>query len=301
MKHPSLNLSEELEVNIVQLLLFYHESAVYYLAKQDDLHENIHQARLCCKRIRSILRLARPGMRKEEYRALNAFYRDNARKLSDLRDLTALIEITEKVNAGMKKTPSLSVFLKRYMNSLKIQRNKVSHSYSFTKAKENALHSFKNKIPEIPEISLPHSSEKTIADGMQRIYRRARKYWKYNRSSIDDHLMHQWRKQIKYLWYQLVVIDPVLPGILSAFALYLQRISKKLGEYHDLVILEKSIRDIRSKKLIAKETKALLLAIQKNKQELAQQSLDLADQLFTLTGERVDKTIHRIMNKNNSG
>src|SRR6266850_1644487 len=59
--------------------------------------EAIHDARVCIKKIRALLRLFRDALGDETYRAEDTAYRDAARALSKVRDSAALLEIVDKL------------------------------------------------------------------------------------------------------------------------------------------------------------------------------------------------------------
>ncbi|MGD9302605.1 MAG: CHAD domain-containing protein, partial [Desulfobacterales bacterium] len=58
----------------------------------DDIHVGNHEARKCFKRLRGLLRMARPALGKKQYRRENICFRDAARSLSTVRDAQALVE-----------------------------------------------------------------------------------------------------------------------------------------------------------------------------------------------------------------
>jgi CHAD domain-containing protein len=49
--------------------------------------------------------------------------------------------------------------------------------------------------------------------------------------------LHEWRKQAKYLWHQLQVLQPIQPGQLTALADQAHTLANALGDDHDLAIL----------------------------------------------------------------
>lgn len=63
-----------------------------------DRHEAVHQARKRMKKVRGALRLVRGAVGKV-YRRENAWFRDAARRLSDIRDAEAVIEAFDKLTA----------------------------------------------------------------------------------------------------------------------------------------------------------------------------------------------------------
>src|SRR3954454_7451592 len=73
------------------------EGAADGLAGDGDRVEAVHDARKRLKKTRSALRLARPGMRKRDFRAENRALRDAGRALSGARDADVLVETVEKL------------------------------------------------------------------------------------------------------------------------------------------------------------------------------------------------------------
>lgn len=88
---------ESVEEAVQRIALEQLDKAVAEL-KSDELprHEQVHQVRKRCKKIRGLLRLVRPSLG-ETYKRENAHYRDAARRLSDLRDSHTLQSNFEKL------------------------------------------------------------------------------------------------------------------------------------------------------------------------------------------------------------
>src|SRR5260221_9375162 len=59
--------------------------------------EVIHDARKRFKKVRALLRLARPGLSKKFYDRENARFRDSGRPLSEVRDAKVLVEALDSV------------------------------------------------------------------------------------------------------------------------------------------------------------------------------------------------------------
>ena len=60
--------------------------------------EAIHDARLCIKKMRALLRLVRKSLGEETYQTEDKDYRDTARTLSRVRDSAALLESFTKLS-----------------------------------------------------------------------------------------------------------------------------------------------------------------------------------------------------------
>ena len=70
-----------------------------------DVHAGIHNARKCLKRLRSLLRLAKPGIPEALFDYLQSRLRDIGKELAPARDAQALIETMEKLG---RKSPKLA-------------------------------------------------------------------------------------------------------------------------------------------------------------------------------------------------
>jgi len=63
-----------------------------------------------------------------------------------------------------------------------------------------------------------------------------------NLLAISNANLHEWRKKVKYLYYQFQVLEPVLPEELVIYTPKLDDLADYLGEDHDLAELEDSLR-----------------------------------------------------------
>ena len=74
--------------------------------------------------------------------------------------------------------------------------------------------------------------------GVKRTFKRGMKAFqtaKKTRSPLD---LHEWRKRVKDLWYELWIVKPAQPKIIGGFADELKQLSEFLGDDHDLVIVK---------------------------------------------------------------
>ena len=59
-----------------------------------------------------------------------------------------------------------------------------------------------------------------------------------------EHL-HEWRKRVKDLWYQQQLLEALWPEVMKAQAKEAKKLSKQLGEDHDLAVLTDVLRSDR--------------------------------------------------------
>ncbi|MFN3557361.1 MAG: CHAD domain-containing protein [Bacteroidales bacterium] len=236
MDHPVYKKDMALKENLMVCITYYHRSIAAYALRQTHLHENIHEIRLCFKRLRSILRLFRPALSHSDYRRWNEFYRDLSRCLSQMRDQTACIEVVTDLLKG-RRSPQSQRMLSGY-RSLLVQRRKVYFQEDHPRQVfETIVTALKKQEDLLPLMQIEGEAQQVFSKGLVRVYKQARKLYSRCLLQKNDHDLHQWRKQIKYLWYQLVYLTPLWPGMIRAWAAEFQSLSKLLGNQHDRVIM----------------------------------------------------------------
>jgi CHAD domain-containing protein len=211
-----------------------------------DIHEGNHEARKCFKRLRGLLRLARPALGKQLYRKENICFRDAARLLSSARDAQALVETFDQ----LEKTYGLRVNFER-MRSLRIalaeRRERLLRGASDLDERiKEVVNTLDESISSIDHWPLTGAGSERLARGVQRVYRRACKGWKRALKKQNPTELHDWRKRIKYLRYQF----QLLKGVDKAWAGHrhkgFKKLSDLLGNYHDLVVLRERLDEMDS-------------------------------------------------------
>jgi CHAD domain-containing protein len=72
---------------------------------------------------------------------------------------------------------------------------------------------------------------------LKRVYRQGRKAFAVAQEEPSPDHLHAWRKQVKYLWHQLQVLQPIQLGQLTALAEQAHTLANALGDDHDLAVL----------------------------------------------------------------
>jgi len=76
-----------------------------------------------------------------------------------------------------------------------------------------------------------------LGAGLKRVYRNGRDAFGVAQNDPSQEHLHEWRKQVKYLWYQLQVLQPIQVGQLTALADQAHTLANTLGDDHDLAVL----------------------------------------------------------------
>lgn len=260
-------------------MFFYNQLAIQYLQRDSNVHENIHQTRLCFKRMRSFLRLGRTGLGEQLYHEYNAFYRDQSRSLSQLRDLTAIAETLQGF-IKTRRTNSSKSFLNHFKNSLVLQRRQQLDMIIESNIKASVIEALQARSEKILKWEYAADADAVFSSGAKRIYERGKRLFLLTQSGTDDHNMHEWRKQVKYFWYHLVVLTPIWPEMMVLWAKEVQNLSQLLGKHHDMVLLESSIQSLNPEPKDKHIVSNLKASIRLRKKRLEKASLVLGSKIY---------------------
>ena len=207
-------------------------------AQQKSIHRSVHEIRKSFKRIRAVLRLVRDEIGYSSYYRENMFYRDLSRRLSEMRSYNVLIDTAGILQKDLSNTipvsgiePLLEFLMDRrdkFIEMILLEENIMGHiSRELDKAKRR-----------IPDLSFEHDDFRTFRGGLVRIYKQGMRCRDLAKTSPSFHNLHDLRKRMKYLWYQMIILQPIFPGMLKAYADALDNIGERLGLYHDFAELQ---------------------------------------------------------------
>ncbi|MFN2233460.1 MAG: CHAD domain-containing protein [Anaerolineales bacterium] len=243
--------------------------------------EGVHDARKNCKRVRAVYRLIRDEIGFAIYREENIRFRDTARLLAGARDSLVLIQTFDKLVNTYSDELSIHAYLDfrqylvdRYQTTLK---NELDHPQRIS-AIQKSMREASKQISNLPIIREDFSA---FQGGLQRTYRRGRKamHRAYTQPSPD--IFHEWRKQVKYLWHQVEVLESIQPEILTKLANELHILSDYLGEDHDLAVLRNTILTASTFSDGEFEKSLIFRKIDQERMELEGNALTLGERLLS--------------------
>ena len=281
MKHPVIQLQSSLENNVRRILLHYNNAAIDYLSKNLKNPENIHQTRLCFKRIRSFLRLTQNAFPDRTCDELNVYFRDKARLLSSNRDITAIIDICQDMMIR-SRSDSVKLFLKKYIQSQKKNRKETIQNPELQRTTKFMIESLMETGDKINNLDLNGEMHNCFAFGAKKVYKKGFYLLGTLIENKDDRMLHEWRKQVKYLWYHYVFLNSFWPGIMSAHARQTQQLSQWLGNHNDYVILKNVLLQSRPNKNHKSQLAVINRDINRSKEKLAQDSIRLGQKIYLL-------------------
>ncbi len=230
-----------------------------------EVHAAVHDIRKRLKKIRALARLVRDEMGKENYKNINIFYRDLGRELSEIRDLTAHLELIENLREQYGDHLYAS-FFNSFRKEIEKQRaeleNQLREKNFFSEYIPKQLRLAKKKMLTWP---VEKDDIKVILPSIERVYKRGYKAMQNATEEPSAAIYHEWRKRVKYLWYQLRLLEDLWPNLFDAWEDEVHQLADFLGDDHDLMVLkakiENNVFEIKDKQ------KELILAIIKKSSE----------------------------------
>jgi CHAD domain-containing protein len=223
----------------VQRLLCHHiGQALKALQESQPLSDAaVHRARKQLKKGRADLRLLRKALGSQTYTSENSALRDVARPLTAVRDARALMDtlgtLVEHCE-GQAQAMDLDQVRLALRDEYCEVRQHVLNEGNTIEGLEASLQAARARAKRWP---LGRRGWSVLGTGLKRIYRNGREAFAVAQAEPSQEHLHEWRKQVKYLWHQLQVLQPIQPGQLTTLAEQAHTLANALGDDHDLAIL----------------------------------------------------------------
>lgn len=196
----------------------------------------VHEARVCFKKIRAVLRLVYGELGRDIFKLENKEYRDAGRQLSKARDTAVVAGTLEELVRHFNKQlvdPDIKTLRKRLRRAKAEQHIDKKQTLQVAEA----LSSARQRVETWP---IDDDGFSSMRVGLQRVYKRGRAGFELARAERATENLHEWRKQVKYLWYQVCVLNPMWPKPLDVLAHELSKLADYLSEDHDLALLSRT-------------------------------------------------------------
>ncbi|MGC9344464.1 MAG: CHAD domain-containing protein [Bacteroidales bacterium] len=211
--------------------------------RSNGINENVHEMRKRFKMIRSVIRLIRDSAGYSVYYRENIRFRDLSRKLSSARDSEVLLQNAIKIGEKIPQFINDNKY-KAILFNLTQKRDRALYKIlKEEKVCDQIRNTLEEAIPVIHDINIKKTGFDVIEKGMKRMYRQAKKYLNTVIENNEDPVaIHTLRKRVKYLWYQIQMLEPVFPEQINAIAVSLDQIADELGIHRDNYLFQLSLQ-----------------------------------------------------------
>ncbi|QDV64842.1 CHAD domain-containing protein [Crateriforma conspicua] len=274
------------------------EALLEIRSPETDDAEKVHQLRKRCKKIRGLLRLARPAMPKT-YDRENARFRDLARKFSELRDAKTQLTTLDHIASEIPSTDSTELteaYLQarqllqreradlREARSLKNQddrcRNSKSELQSIWKDAKTELQQALGGIDNWKWRDGKPGSFESLGEGLQKTLGRAHDAMRTATEDPSTDHMHQWRKRVKYHWYHLRLLQPIWKQGLAGNRDDAKKLAEALGDLHDVDVLGETLRRFQKENELPSGADQLIRRLDERRNQLSRKALRRGRRLF---------------------
>jgi CHAD domain-containing protein len=240
----------------------------------------LHQVRVIIKRLRALLRLARPVISETFCDRENRRLKDIADRLAFFRDTTVsrqtLANLAKSV-ADKRRERAFDLVLTRFVDHgpdpsrFRIRRERALKHAADSLAESKR--SFENML-------VPTEDWQALGPGLEKVYGRARTRMLRALTYQTPESFHEWRKQVKYLYYQLQMLGPISPKRLKAMVGRLRKLEDRLGEDHDLAVLERLLCDGREQYGGKRAVKWVVTGLVRQSTKLRRENAAIGKEIF---------------------
>jgi CHAD domain-containing protein len=195
----------------------------------------VHEARKHLKKVRALIRLLRPATGEAFYKTENAAMRKAAQRMSSIRDSHVRVQTIEKltVKSGKRRTPVAFARIRTAMVARLRQVIEESEKENWSKQAAVEIERALGRLDKWPLKCL----RKSIRSGLKAACKKARRALAVARRSATDANLHELRKRVKDLWYDLRLLGGDRPPPIETLTKRLRDLAQKVGDDHDLAML----------------------------------------------------------------
>jgi len=291
----SLQRDESLAFGLQRMALEQFEIAVAGLEGFPDVETGVHRARKALKRVRAVLRLVRDVLDRDVYRAENVVARDVARGLSPIRESFVLARTLDSLLVEEPTAISAASAVELRAHLVARYRDIAGAILDDRDLTTNLLTTVKCAAtrfahwpvmsvsvgPDVIDIrsTIPERFD-SLEPGLRRVYRRGRRRFGEAKAMPTMASVHEWRKRVKYLRYQMEALTTIWPEVIGGFERSLNALSEVLGAEHDLADLAVLVYlepDLISRHL---DRNRLLSAIARRRSALQSEAFDIGGRVY---------------------
>lgn len=248
----------------------------------------VHETRKCFKRIRAVLSLVSPGLAQRVRRREDRCFRDLGRRFGEIRDAQVQIALVRKLAAN---EPALLPFSAVSALAALLSERVGGTVTAPLPQVGDTRRTLGAARARVDDWTRPLVGWRAIGAGLRRVYGEGRRRGAERPDS--DESLHEWRKRVKTLSYQVRVLSPSYPEPLELLAQELHDLAERLGDDHDLAVLTSFVLTERESLDEVLDVHALFDAIGGRRCELQRDARDRAERIYAESDGAFAKRMHR--------
>lgn len=202
-----------------------------------DAEATIHEVRKRCKEVRGLARLVRPALG-DRFRPFDRTVRAAANELSALRDAHAVLATFDTL---VDAQPDSAAVARHDLRAVRADQAALADAATeAVGGGDDRLRVARDLLREALGESQRWKTPKgfdAVGDGLGATYRLGRDWLRRAEHEPTDERLHEWRKSVKYLWYQARLLRDAAPSVMDPLVSNLDDLAEALGDDHDLAVL----------------------------------------------------------------
>jgi len=217
------------------------EAVLRALHSRQRSEQVVHEVRRHCKKARAVARLVRGEWGDKRYRQINACLRDAAKPLTGVRDADVLVHTLDHLLGEFGDGAHRDEFI-QLRHALLARRRIIHRRWHGQKGPRIQV---SNRVERTRKLlhraKIPHKGWLVIGPGLATVYGQGRQACLRAAKSPSIEALHEWRKQAKYLRYELELMEPLWDAVMTSMVDELHHLTDLLGEHHDLAVLSQKL------------------------------------------------------------
>jgi len=242
----------------------------------------VHDSRTSVKKVRAVAALLTQAGAKLPRRDRKRL-KSAARALSRVRDTAAIVDTFDRVRRRYpKQLPDHTYEVLRH--GLVAARDRSEARAGHDGLVADAAERLEKTRKSAKAWTSPAITRSRMIAIVAASYRRSRNAMKRAEVTGQSATLHRWRKALKTLWYQLRLARPLMTGVAPLIA-ELRRLETELGDDHNLVVLEATLRGCRDLRSMRAEIRQIDRLAPRMRQPLRRRAFALGRRLHVRTPE----------------
>jgi CHAD domain-containing protein len=206
--------------------------------------EAIHDVRKRLKKCRAALRLVRDEVGKEVYQRENRCFRDAGRLLSEARDSAVHVQTLRQVRGEFIDGLPAGAFAGLEARLRQSHRSALERALGDDRPLDQVAAALKGARERSEDWPIGDDGFDAVESGLKRVHGRCCRGLGNCEDSPSTDDLHDWRKRLKYLRYQIRILVDLWPGMMEAFEDALHDLTDDLGYDHDLAELQSRVCEV---------------------------------------------------------
>jgi CHAD domain-containing protein len=255
-------------------------AAVQYLRGKGGISrdEAIHEARKSIKKVRALLRLVRPELG-EFYESESTRLRDAGRKLSQVRDLGALITTFDGLKKRRGKTLG-KVSLTAIRRALVLHKKHVEAEMRVKELMHGLAAPLGLTLQSVRRWPLKTDGFTALEPGLKKTFRAGKKSFRELKKDGSREKFHEWRKRVKDHWYHVRLLENLWSEVMKGYEQTLKELEDDLGEDLNMAILRDHILSAFGPQGEGRAVDQVVKAIDESRKELRERALAIGRRVY---------------------